>query len=1071
MGDGLRLDEESPPVSPVRWRVFALPALMLSALPAFAQTTADIVGRVTDASRSVLPGVTVHIEHEGTGGVRSMPTNATGDYAFNLLLPGTYTVTMELDGFNAETRRVTLSSGDRARLDAQLALGSMTETVTVAVEAPLLQTETSTVLALVDDQLVQDLPVNGRNFVELVQTVPGANAGLPNSLASGTRPDDRRNTSAISVNGAQDNQNNHMIDGMDNNERQIGTIGVKPSIEAIAEVRVQTNNYTAEVGRTAGGVINVITKSGTNVFSGSLFGYLRNDRFDSRDFFAATKPTLEQYQAGGSIGGPIAPNRTFFFADFENYSHRSGVTNVITVPTMAMRSGDFSELPAQLYDPLTRLPFAGNQIPATRMSPIARTLIDLYPEPTSASLSANYAGVTDRTQDTMTADFRVDHRFDGNNQMFVRYSWNDVDVYTPSACPIANGIDPGCTGGGTAWPGPNVTGAHGVQVNHTRVFSPSFIAEVRGGYLKVDLLSLPVNYGRALTSQFGIPNGNIEGDDITSGLVPLRFEGYSGLGASNWIPLGQIDDTAQFNLTLTRTAGQHNVRFGGGVILRDYSVFQSEQAIGQLEFSALETSDGAGAGGDAMASFLLGFPNIVSRAYALAVPQYHTNEYSLFVQDDWRANGWLTLNLGLRYDVFTPLREENNRISNFDPVTAQIIIPGRNGVSETAGIATDYSNLAPRLGFAASLTDSLVLRGGYGLSYFPGNITSDATMKNAPFISNRQFQNSTSGVPALRLSDGLPTPEPTDHLNPAGNISAVALDFRSTRVRQFNAILERQIGDNVVGIGYVGSRGDFVAGRINLNLPPVGAGNISARRPYAAQLPGVSNIRVFSSAIESQYDSMQLVFQRRPVGGLGFSFNYTLAHNQRTDGAPWDESVIEKFAADNDVRHRVVLSVTYEMPYRGTGSAGALLSDWQVNGIAYWQAGRPFNVQNASPRTNTGARGDRPNLPGTAEPSNPTYEQWLNPDAFEPQPINTVAINMPERNGFRGPARSQVDLSIFRTIPAGDIDLQLRYEVYNVFNRVNFDNPSGAFGTPTFGRVTRTVSPPRQMQFAAKLLF
>ncbi len=395
---------------------------MLSALPAFAQTTADIVGRVTDASRSVLPGVTVHIEHEGTGGVRTMPTNTTGAYAFNLLLPGTYTVTMELDGFNAETRRVTLSSGDRARLDAQLALGSVTETVTVTVEAPLLQTETSTVLALVDDQLVQDLPVNGRNFVELVQTVPGANAGLPNSLASGTRPDDRRNTSAISVNGAQDNQNNHMIDGMDNNERQIGTIGVKPSIEAIAEVRVQTNNYTAEVGRTAGGVINVITKSGANVFSGSLFGYLRNDRFDSRDFFAATKPTLEQYQAGGSIGGPIVPNRTFFFADFENYSHRSGVTNVITVPTMAMRRGDFSELPAQLYDPLTRLPFAGNQIPATRMSPIARALIDLYPEPTSATLSANYAGVTDRTQDTMTADLRVDHRFDGNNQMFVRYS-------------------------------------------------------------------------------------------------------------------------------------------------------------------------------------------------------------------------------------------------------------------------------------------------------------------------------------------------------------------------------------------------------------------------------------------------------------------------------------------------------------------------------------------------------------------------------------------------------------------------------------------------------------------------
>ena len=214
MGDGLQLDEESPQASLLRCRVAALLAVMLSASPAFAQTTADIVGRVTDASRSVLPGVTVHIEHEGTGDVRTAPTNAAGDYAFNLLLPGTYTVKMGLDGFNAEIRRVTLSSGDRARLDAQLALGGVTETVTVAAAAPLLQTETSTVSALVDDQLVQDLPVNGRNFVELVQTVPGANPGLPNSLASGTRPDDRRNTSAVSVNGAQDNQNNHLIDGM-----------------------------------------------------------------------------------------------------------------------------------------------------------------------------------------------------------------------------------------------------------------------------------------------------------------------------------------------------------------------------------------------------------------------------------------------------------------------------------------------------------------------------------------------------------------------------------------------------------------------------------------------------------------------------------------------------------------------------------------------------------------------------------------------------------------------------------------------------------------------------------------
>ena len=325
----------------VRWCVCLIPLCLALAPSAFAQvTTGDIVGRVTDASGGVLPGATITIENAGTRDVRTAPTNESGDYAFNFLPIGVYTVKIELSGFRPRSSRVTLSAGDRTRVDARLQVGTVAESITVTGESPLVQTDSSTVSTLINLKNVQDLPVNGRKFGRLIQAIPGANEGLQNSLASGTRPDDRRQTSAISVNGAGDNQNNQLIDGMDNNERAIGTIVVKPSIDAIAELKVQTSNYSAEVGRTGGGVVNIVTKSGSNAFHGSAFEFARSDAFDSKDFFATTKPQLTQNQFGGSIGGPLRKDHTFFFADVEGYRQEQGVTNLITLPTARMRAGD-----------------------------------------------------------------------------------------------------------------------------------------------------------------------------------------------------------------------------------------------------------------------------------------------------------------------------------------------------------------------------------------------------------------------------------------------------------------------------------------------------------------------------------------------------------------------------------------------------------------------------------------------------------------------------------------------------------------------------------------------------------
>jgi len=1051
-------------------------ALMLHTA-AFAQvTTADIVGRITDASGAVLPGVTVTVENTGTHDTRVAPTNASGDYTFTLLPIGRYSVKIELQGFTTQTASLALSAGDRSRLDVRLQVGAVAENVTVVAESPLVQTDSATLSSLVTEKAVQDLPVNGRNFVRLVQLVPGATEGIPNSLASGTRPDDRRQTSAISINGALDNQNNQLLDGIDNNERFIGTMVVKPSIDAIAEVKVQTNMYTAEVGRTAGGVVNIITKSGSNDFHGSAFEFNRNDRFDARNFFATTgpKPKLDQNQFGASLGGPLKRNKTFFFADYERFRLAQGVTFVSTVPTAKMLAGDFSELSTPIYDPTTapRAAFAGNVIPTGRLDPIALKYMTLYPLPNSSGLANNFTGTNDRTQNSGTADFRIDHRFDDRNTLFARYSYNNVDTFTPGALPAVNGIQPGGNNG--QFPGPNTTKADGFQANYLHIYGPTLVSEIRVGYMYGDIESLPLNYGQNLSTAFGYRNANI--DEITSALTPMNPAGYTSLGDATFVPLITVNKTLQISGSLTKTRGAHNMKVGAGLVSRRLRQFQSASAVGTVAFTTALSDNGAGAGGNSLASFLLGYPSTVARTHTLFDPHYRTTEPSMFVQDDWRATSWLTVNAGLRYDVFTPLTEEQNHLANIDLTALKIIVAGQNGVSESAGVKTDYSNVAPRAGFAATLPNLVVLRGGWGVSYFPGNYMSQSLMKNPPFVGTYgpvTSNGASGGLPSLRLSDGLPLPTPTDAVNPAGTIIGVAQDFKNTRVQQFNLIAEKEFAGNVFAAGYVGSRGAHVAFAIpNLDLAPAGPGAIQPRRTYFAQLPGVTTIGLFASNFESTYDAMQIVFQRRHRNGLTISSNYVLAHTTWTQLSPNDVSAIERFDADFDIRHRFVFSANYELPFgRAFEGAAKLLAGWQVNGVAYWQTGLPFNVTNSTARANTSAGADRPNLVGDPELSNASVDQWFNTAAFAAQPINTIG-NAP-RNPLHGPPQRRLDVSLFKDVPLTTAaKLQLRFECYNVTNTPSFANPNAALGAPGFGSITSIGnSIPRQMQFAAKLLF
>jgi hypothetical protein len=886
-----------------------------------------------------------------------------------------------------------------------------------------------------------------------------------------------------------------MIDGMDNNERAIGTIGVRPSVEAIAEVRVQTNLYTAEVGRTAGGVINILTKSGTNEVRGSAYEFFRNEAFDARNFFASTgpKPKLRQNQFGGSLGGPIVKDRTFFFVDYEGFRLTQGLTFVSTVPTERMRNGDFSELlagpnPVVIYDPATspRTPFPGNLIPLDRLDPVSRRYLALYPRPTRAGLANNFATTLDKTQESDTFDVRIDHRFTERDVFYARYSFNDVTTFTPGTLPEVDGVQPGGALGNFA--GDALARAHGLHLNYVRMMGPRLLLEMKAGYLRTSIQSLPLNYGQNLSQEFGLSGVNV--DEQTSALAPMVPAGYASVGDGIFIPLIQLDDTFQYNVTLTHTRGSHNIKAGAGLIRRGFTVFQSNSPVGNFSFTSALTNNGAGTGGNSLASLFLGYPSQVTRIVSLVRPRYRTWEPGLFVQDDWRATRWLTLNLGLRHDVFTPFTEAEGRIANLDLDTAQILMAGVDGVSSTAGQPTDWSNVAPRVGFAATLGRGMVLRGGWGLSYYPGNYTSNSFLKNPPFVSTygpAVSAGTSGGLPTLRLADGLPLPVATDPTSPRGTILAVDRDFRSTRVQQFNLTLEKAFGANVLSVGYVGARGAHEARQINnLNLAPPGPGDIQSRRPYALRLPNVSTIQVLTSDGHSWYDAFQASFQRRYHGGLTVNANYTLGHAINDFANPGNGAgatgvvpslmdVIDRGPADHDVRHRAVLALNYQVPFArsATGRRRQLLAGWQLNAVGFWQTGLPFTVTNATPRTNTGvgANGDRPDRIGTGTLANPTLQKWFDTSAFLPQALNT--LGNAGRNVLYGPPQRRLDVSVFKDFfLRGDQRVQLRAECFNLTNTPSFANPNGSLGAPAFGTISSTGNAqPRQLQFALKYLF
>jgi hypothetical protein len=844
------------------------------------QTTGDILGTVTDSSGAIVPKAAITVENVATHEIRKAVTSDGGDYVVNLLNPGTYNVSAAAPGFQRFiVSSVILAAGDRTRVNAQMAVGQATETITVQAQGSALKTDSSVLSTTVSEQSVHDLPLNGRNYVQLVQLVPGANEGPPDSAVGGTHFDDRRQSASVSMNGQSELFNNEMMDGADNNERLIGSLAVRPSVEAVAELSVQSNTYTAESGRTGGAIINVITKSGTDQFHGTVFEYFRNDILDANTFnFGKILPKAEVRlnQYGASLGGPIKKDKTFFFGDYEGYRSIAGTNpSVNLVPTLyeEKHPGDFSDI-------------GGAVLTAAQIDPVGLDYFSMYPAPNQGT--NQFVAAYNKVQYSTDIDARVDHSFNASNTMYSRFAYNKVYANSPGALPNVT------VAGITLDPSGGASSAKDLDfnelINYIHIFNSNLLVELKASYTHSDNETIPESEGLNPNQAFGQPNINsVIGD--ASGLASISVTQGTGLGQETFQILEDKDNTFQYLGAVTYTRGAHNFKVGATIIRRELTSVQSHFPEGSWVFPTYQ-------------SLLQGQYSNTQRSLELDFPHLRTWEPSFYIQDDWHVARELTLNLGVRYDLYTPFTEIENRISTWDPVSGSLWVAGQNGVSNTAGIKTDYHGVAPRIGFAYSPQPGFVIRGGFGIGYIPMNNTSAANLKNPPFVATvSSCSYKTCGAGYTTFAQGFPVITPTSISTPGSSIpTAETPNYRTSYLEQFNLTVQKDWGGNVVTASYVGLLGRELAQLLaDLNAPPPNlcGANLACYqplRPYYKVQPNLGQIQFLQFGGESSYHALQLSFQRNLKAGLTFNVNYNWAHSL-DNATPMSEQLAQGYGS------------------------------------------------------------------------------------------------------------------------------------------------------------------------------
>jgi hypothetical protein len=1163
--------------------ILALLGLFCACTAALAQvTTGSILGTIHDSTGAVIPGATVTITDTGKGTTSTKQTDSDGSYNVPFLIPGTYNVSVEMSGFKRSvSNNVVLDIDQKARVDFTLEIGGMSETVQVNAAPPLIRLDSSELGEVVGKKQVEDLPLNGRNFASLVYLVPGVTSGQAGENLSGSSSFNPRAASDFNALGSQANTNAWLVDGIVDNEWTFNTVMVQPSVESIAELKLLTGSYSADFGG-GSGVVSVSTRSGSNGLHGELFAYFRNSAVDARNYFARVgsatlKPAYRRGQFGGAVSGAILKGKLFYFADYYGQRSLKGIVNQNSVPTLAERTGDFSGYTATsgklipIYDPLTtvatvngsgttvytRTQFMGcdglhpNVICANRLNQVGLNLASIYPLPQTAGSFNNYVSTANQIIDDNGGNVRMDYHASDKDSAFVRFSYEKFIQSAPN--PLVGGQGTCClpTPASAASQfdlGPYVAGiqnttliAQGMSINETHLFSPTIFNEFRTGYARTNPFTTQSDFGHNSATSLGIQGLNIS--QYTTGLPNITIGSTCGneftclQGGTAFLPANPRQTNIQFEDTLSWTKGTHQLKFGFRYVRVLASPFTNTTTRGGLTFNDNFTSVGtAGTGGSGLAGILLGFPNAGSRNF-LSVPFYITNvQYAGFVQDDWKITPRLTLNLGVRYDVFTPDVEKNNKLANFDYNKMAFIYAGVNGVSRGAGIQTRYGDIGPRVGLAFDLNGkgSTVLRTGFGISYFPGPFSaSDELGQNPPFTISQTFASpATFPLPAAFAASNQCSTTNTTGCQPVISNpfpqGAVALSYATlTNTASLNAAapaivshsmknqtpnmqsytlgIEHQTLGGLAGVAYAGSHSVHLTYAYNPNevglIQPGGPTSTTARR-LIQPLNNISTWVQEDPINASNYNSLQTKYAKRYTHGLTALISYTYSKSldyggsaASGGGSAGNPQTVTNLRAGYgvsgfDQKHRLVSSLTYELPFGGgkpflnSGLASHIVGGFEVDAITTYASGAPYTVT-----LNSGVNSGSPSWPnrigsrGKIDHGTPLrfFDATLcsvnavvladgTPCAFQTPASNSYGNSA--RSVLYGPSTKNWDISLQRKFKLYENkSLNLKVDTFNAFNTPSFATPNAALGSSTAGQITGTVNDNRDLQASATLYF
>lgn len=1082
-----------------------------------------IQGVVTDATGASVPDVTVTVTNVGTGVAATLRTNERGFYSAPFLPSGIYKVAAEKAAFSPVSRdNLTLNVDQIARVDFSLKIGTVAETIEVTAAAALLESETTSMGQVIDQKRVVEMPLNLRNYLELAKLSAGV---LPaRALTSGARTAGEDNTEGgfIAL-GQRAYQTNVLLDGVDNSSRASGgplgfqSQATKPPVDAVAEFKVVTNNNSAEYGYRMGGKVVVSTKSGTNELHGTLYEFLRNERFDGTNFFAnrsgSKKPTLRQNQFGGTAGGPVVKNRTFFFFSYQGTRIRRGQSFVSTVPSMDARGGDVSKEGLnrnRVYDPLTttgsgtaalRQPFPGNRVPAARFDPVTKPIIDLYPLPNIAGRDYqpnNYFFAPSDVDTSNQYDIKIDHNFTDRDRTYYRYSIRRDTKLQNGPLPLS------AFGGGLGQtvflPSDNLMGSW------TRTLTPSLYNEARFGYThyptRFDILET-----QNMNTKFGVKGapGDTFQDGQDHGLARFNVSGYNEIGSRSFWPNRNFLENLQFNDNLLWQRGNHTVKTG--VEMRRSDIFREAQRFrrGLFNFNKVFTAEAPNnaasrtATGNGLADMLLGWSSGTTVGNQLsedAIAPY----WGLYFQDDWKLSRRLTINAGLRWELFQspyfPQGVEIGRLGvsryltefNVARTDARYETFDRPKTGRDCGCKEDYNNFAPRLGIAFKLTEKTVIRAGAGMFYGEADYL---TSESARWINQTPdftevVATTNNIVPAAIVRDGFtPVTLPAKAPVPGTNLEVSREEYPNQYASQWFFDLQRELpGDILFGLGYQGAKSTHLYEGRNINNggphPTIPANQRRVR-------PTWNSITLRDPGFNSSYNALVAKAEKRFSKGLTFIASYTWSHNIDQNNESLDQGLAgvanpynyraERGNSGLDRRHSLVSSFTFELPFgrgrrMGAGwnpALEALLGGWQLGGILSLRTGIPFSVSYPGDTQNSGTanRGDRI---GTGTLGNPTIDKWFDETAFVAAAPGVYGNT--GRNVLYGPGARNFDFILgkrFR-LPWEKHALQFRFESFNFTNTPTFGQPSGGLR----GQATATINQadePRRIQFALKYTF